>query len=137
MNFRYRVDDADIILSAEEHEIVKADFMAGKSPVFLRGGRVALNKSFVRYVKETESPTEEQEKKREEYLALFPEHRTPVSSKLLTGLTGTRMGKGLDPLFAGNSFRKCIICEQEHFIPTQNEGKCLRCKNNQTQNAKR
>ena len=81
MNYRYRVDDIDIILSPEEHEVVKLDFNKGLSPVFLRGGKLALNKNFVRYVVETENLTLEQEEKRNNVLKLPIESESAVDDK--------------------------------------------------------
>ena len=86
-NFRYKVDDTDIILSNEEHERVNKAFEDGRSPVFLRGGKLALNKSFVRYVKETEQLTTLQEEENQKRLQLpletdsgLKERRTEIQS---------------------------------------------------------
>lgn len=68
MNYRYRVDAQDIILSKEEHK--KFTSTGGKQIVFLRNGELAINPIFVRYIKETEQLTIDQEKNRYENLQL-------------------------------------------------------------------
>ena len=88
MNYRYRVDDADIILSPEEDGIVKDSVKSGKSIVYLRNGALMINMSFVRYIKETEKPTELQEQKIEDSLKITTpdekEHRERISSFIKT-----------------------------------------------------
>ncbi len=61
MNFKYRVDNADIILSPQENEKVKADIKAGKTMSYLRDDKLAINVNFIRFIKETGEMTPFQE----------------------------------------------------------------------------
>lgn len=74
-NFRYRVDDKDIILSEEEHQKFTAS--GGKQIVFLRDGTLAINPPFVRYVVETEQPTDLQIIEREKTLRIDSPPQAP------------------------------------------------------------
>jgi Helix-turn-helix domain len=63
-NQRYRIDDTDIILSADEHEKVQqaiAKSQDGKAVLILRDGALTINTMFIRYAKETDQPTQVQE----------------------------------------------------------------------------
>ena len=70
MNYRYRVDDADIVLSPEENDKVKAAIKAGGSLVYLRGDSLAINANFIRYIKETDHLTLPQEEERDARLRI-------------------------------------------------------------------
>lgn len=63
-NYRYRVDNADIILSKEEDEEVKAAIKKGGSIVYLRNDALAINVNFIRYRRETDAPTEREDAER-------------------------------------------------------------------------
>ena len=70
MNYRYRIDNADIILSPEEDTRVKTELKKGSSIIYLRGDALAINVNFIRYVKKTHELTEEQEANRHKHIAL-------------------------------------------------------------------
>ena len=76
-NFRYRVDNEDIIVSPEENEIIKSRIKAGASMVYLRGNTLAINVNFIRYIQETDQATAEEEAKRESILKLEGEKWQP------------------------------------------------------------
>lgn len=77
-NFRYRVDDADIILSPEEHLKVKDAIERGTMVIGLRNWTLSINVNFIRYIKETSQLTEEQERLRREALALPSPEEIPM-----------------------------------------------------------
>lgn len=70
MNYRYRVDGTDIVVSPEENDRIKEEIKNGKSIVYLRNDGLAINVNFIRYIKETDQLTDEQEKVRDESLKL-------------------------------------------------------------------
>lgn len=85
MNYRYRVDNADIIVSPEEDQKIKNDIKAGKSICFLRNDMLAINVNFIRYIKETDSLTEEQEHNREEVKKLPEQTEKTYQEKRASG----------------------------------------------------
>jgi hypothetical protein len=69
-NFRYRLVDVDYILSEEEHEKVKEFVAKGNNNIFLRGGSLMINMSFVRSINETDELTDMQLAERSKILKL-------------------------------------------------------------------
>ena len=129
MNYRYRVDDADIIVSEEENEHIKQDIKNGKAVVYLRDDTLAINVNFIRYIKETEQITEEQEKRNDEQLKLGApqwvepsddeaEHRKIVLDSYENTSTSA--------LFGGGEKKDCTRCGVNHYIPVVRD-MCLPC----------
>lgn len=73
MNFKYKVEEREIVLTPEEHQKVQEATSTGKTLIFLRNGTLALNISFIRWIKETDEMTEAQQKERDEVLKIAPE----------------------------------------------------------------
>ncbi len=71
MNWKYRVDDEDLILSEEENrQVLELQERGEKGIVILRNGDLRLNLSFIRYVKPTENLTGMQENEKLSFLPL-------------------------------------------------------------------
>jgi hypothetical protein len=70
MNYRYKVDGEDIIVSQDENDRIKDEIKSGKSVVYLRNDELAINVNFIRLIRETEQLTDEQEKQNDERLKL-------------------------------------------------------------------
>ena len=81
MNYNYRVDDANVILSPEENEKVKEAIKAGGSMIYLRGDTLAINANFIRYIKETDNLTIPQEEERSKRLMLTSEEHIPTEEE--------------------------------------------------------
>ena len=60
-NYNYRIDDQNVILSADEHKQVQDLIQQGRTMIHLRGGKLIVNPMFIRYVKETDTATIVQE----------------------------------------------------------------------------
>ena len=80
MNYRYKIDDADIVLSSEENDNVKERIKAGASIVYLRGDELAINVNFIRYIKPTDKLTDPQEAEKSKRLQLESSQRSAVTS---------------------------------------------------------
>ena len=121
MNYRYRVDDADIIVSGEENEHIKNDIKSGKSVVYLRDDTLAINVNFIRYIKETDHLTDEQERQKDEALKLgAPQWVEPSDEEaerrkiVLDSYKNTSTSE----LFGGGEKKDCARCGENHYIPT-------------------
>jgi len=131
MNYRYRVDNEDVIVSQEENEIIKSAIKAGGSVIYLRDDTLAINASFIRYIKETEQPTDEQERKRDDVLKLEGKKWVEPSDeeaenrqKILNSYRTS--GNGFSQVGSKGDMKKCEGCEEEHFIPADRT-LCLPC----------
>ena len=123
-NWRYRIDDRDFILSSEEHKKIQEAISGGKSLIYLREGTLIINTSFIRYVKDTDSPTEIEEKKHEELMKLKPEERGTFAGNYLGTSAPTN---GCKPITGEDSgIKPCEKCNVPHFIPKDKKF-CLTC----------
>lgn len=87
MNWRYRVDNEDFILTQQEHEYVKSLIKKGeKGMVYLRDESIQINLVYVKYAKKTEQQTEQQS------LALFKRKSEEKEINLLAGETIKAIG---------------------------------------------
>ena len=126
MNYKYRVDNAEFIFSEEENKNIQAALQTGeKGMLRLRDGKIILNISFIRYIKETDEPTQEQTEKYQEQLKLPPEKREgyksitgEISRPAVADTNWHKIGDDKD-------WKKCVKCGVSHFIP--NKEICLGC----------
>ena len=63
-NWKYRIDNNDIILSDAEHEKIKQGIKDKLPIIELREGSLAVNPSFIRFYSRTDKNTEPEEKER-------------------------------------------------------------------------
>lgn len=85
-NYRYRIDDQDVILSSVEHEAIQEQIKLGARMIHLRGGILGINPMFVRYFKTTDSLTEPQVEERAKNLRLkAAEDEVAIDPSLLLG----------------------------------------------------
>ena len=122
MNYKYKIEENEIVLSLEEHKIVSEEIANGKSIVFLRDGKMALNINFIRWIKETDSMTDSEIEKRNNILRILPEqrHQSSFSGELLPKRKG-----GFEKAI-NESYKACIVCKEIHYIP-ENKELCLVC----------
>lgn len=78
-NYNYKVEEKEIILSQEEHDIIKANIAKGKTIIYLRDNGLIINTSFIRHAVKTDKLTEVQEDKKNDVLKLAGEtlYETP------------------------------------------------------------
>lgn len=120
MNYKYKIEDKEIVVSEDEHKIISKDMQAGKSIIFLRAGKLALNSNFIRWIKDTDEMTEQQEEQRLDHLRLSPEKRTAPALPRLSATT-----QGLEPALLSNG-KICASCKEVHYIP-DDKTMCLVC----------
>lgn len=71
MNYRYKIQGEDIILSQQEHDVIQKQIRTGQHAlVTLRQGRLGIDTSKTAFFKETVQPTDEEEQTRNETLKL-------------------------------------------------------------------
>jgi hypothetical protein len=131
-NYKYRVDNEDIIVNPEENEIIKNKIKSGASVVYLRDDTLALNVNFIRYIKETNEPTIAQQEEIDGGLKLgAPEWVEPSDEegerrkKLLDSYKNPQ-AKGFTNVAGSGDHKKCEKCEVVHFIPAART-LCLPC----------
>lgn len=79
-NYRYKLDGEEVILSPEEHMAVQLQIKTGQHAILImRGGKLGLNTAFMRMFKESNRPTEVQERARMDRPALDAAKATPIS----------------------------------------------------------
>lgn len=83
MNYRYKIDNEEVVLSQEEHAAVQEQLRKGNAIVILRSGTLAINTAFVRLFKETHALTEVQQANRDKYAALSA--GTPRTDQIAVG----------------------------------------------------
>lgn len=82
MNYNYKIDNDETIVSEEEHKKVLESVKNGKTLVVLRNGDLIINFSFVKKVIKTDKATIAQQEANEEYLALPPAERPAYLLKI-------------------------------------------------------
>jgi len=70
MNYKYKIEDSEIILSEEEHKAVTENVKRGVSLTYLRGGKEAINSNFIRWIKPTDQPSELEHRPEEKRLEI-------------------------------------------------------------------
>ena len=121
MNYKYKIEEREFVFSPEEHGAITSAIENKQQIVFMRGGTVAINTSFIRWVKETDSPTDTQDRERGKVLELPPDRRDQTFSRKLLGSPPRGMSVAV-----GTNDRRCSGCSQIHFIPDGRE-RCLPC----------
>jgi len=83
MNYRYRIDGEDVIVSAEEHAKILDGIKNKINLIVLRGGKLGINPVFIRKMTETDTLTNEQEEARKKTLQLnAPAYQPPLSEDM-------------------------------------------------------
>jgi hypothetical protein len=83
MNYRYRIDGEDVIVSGEEHAKILEGAKNKVNLVILRGGKLGISPAFIRKMTETETLTDEQEESRRKTLRLEAAAYQPPTAKEL------------------------------------------------------
>lgn len=108
MNYRIRVDNADIVVSQEENDLIKRSMKGGASIVYLRGESLAVNVNFIRYIKKTDRLTEVQEEESKARMRLPP--RGESSARSGTGMSAVSHNEFFDRM--GWEHKKDCTCRK-------------------------
>jgi hypothetical protein len=128
-NFKYRVDNEDIIVNPEENEIIKNKIKSGASVVYLRDDTLALNVNFIRYIKETNEPTIAQQDETDNGLKLnAPQWVEPSDDEAERRkiVLDSYKNTSTSALFGGGEKKDCTRCGENHYIPVVRD-MCLPC----------
>ncbi len=110
-NFLYKIDQEEFILTPEEHKKVIEAQEAGYSMVTFRNDTLGINcePGRLKFFKETNRLTEEQEKGVEKQLRLSSGHRRTITNQSLQGFQKLITHEQSD-------FKKCGACGEMHFL---------------------